>query len=321
MDLIPLEEQKAPMAPVKTPAVNPAAVYVASLASEAGRRTMAQALRVVASLASDGHLGADGFPWAGLRFQHAQAIRARLLEMYAPATVNKTLSALRGTLRAAWRLGQMTAEDYQAAADVRGARGETIPAGRELSPGELAAVMATCANDPTPAGARDAALVAVLYAGGLRRAEAVALDRGDYDAATGALRVLGKGHKERLCWLGQGAAQALGDWLALRGDASGPLFWPVNRGGHLIRRRLSPGAIYRRLQKRAAQAGAGRFSPHDLRRTFVSDLLDAGADIATVQKMAGHANVTTTARYDRRPEQAKQKAAGLLHLPYRRRGL
>ena len=75
-------------------------------------------------------------------------------------------------------------------------------------------------------------------------------------------------------------------------------------------------ALYKMLQARAVEAGSQKLSPHDLRRTFVSDLLDASADIATVREMAGHENVNTTARYDRRPEATKRKAAELLHVPY-----
>jgi len=301
---------------------NPAAVYLAHLAPGMGRRAMRDALSIMAGMLTGGEADALTCEWAALRFQHTAALRSRLAERYAPATVNRLLSALRGVLKAAWQLGLMTAEDCQRAGNVGRVRGETIPAGRELTSGEIAALMGACENDHTPAGARDATLIALLYACGLRRAEVVDLNMTDYDRATGRLVVRGKGQKKRIAWLSNGVLDAMTDWLTVRGSDPGPIFWPTRKNGTLAGNALtSTQTVYRALRKRAHEAGVRDFSPHDLRRTFVSDLLDAGADIATVAKMAGHANVQTTARYDRRTEEAKRRAAGLLHVPYRGRGL
>ena len=112
----------------------------------------------------------------------------------------------------------------------------------------------------------------------------------------------------------------LGDWLAVRGAAPGGLFVPINKGGKLAGHRMTSRAVYTVLEKRRKEAGVVKLSPHDFRRTFVGDLLDAGVDLSTVQRLAGHADPSTTARYDRRGEAAKRKAVEVLHFPAVRRG-
>ena len=97
-----------------------------------------------------------------------------------------------------WQLGLVSAEDYHRAADVGSVKGETLPAGRSIASGELQALMDACSSDPGPGGARDAAIIALLYSCGLRRAELVALDIEDYDVEEGTLTVRGKRNKERL---------------------------------------------------------------------------------------------------------------------------
>lgn len=295
---------------------NPAAVYLASLAPS-GRRTMAARLAVAAELMGGDAHTAD---WSALRFEHVTALRSKLSEMgRAPASINATLSALRGVARAAWQLSKMSADDYRLIADVKNVRGSRLPAGRALTPGEIGALLDTCAGDETPAGARDAAVIALLYGAGLRRSEAADLDLAQYNAATGELKVLGKGDKERLVPLEAGVIAALNDWLSVRGSEPGPLLCPVRKGGRVELRGMSSQAIYDALLKRAEAARLPSLSPHDLRRTFASDLLDVSGDVSAVQKLLGHANVQTTMRYDRRGEVAKRKAINLLHLPYRPR--
>lgn len=309
----------------ETPAAlsqNPAAVYLAGLRSERSRYTMRGALDRIADLLASGATAAT-FPWSQVRFPHVVALSAALQqEGLSYSTVNKYLSAVRRVMKEAWRLGQIDAETYQKIADVENVEGETELAGRSIASGELHALMGACMADQTAAGVRDAAMIAILYSTGVRRAELVGLDLADYDPETGTTIVHGKRNKDRKVYVVNGAAEALADWLTIRGEDPGALFWAIRKGGHVQRgQRLTTQAVYHVLGKRAKEAGVKELTPHDLRRTFVGDLLDAGADIATVQRLAGHASVQTTARYDRRPEEVKRKAAALLHVPYRRRTL
>jgi site-specific recombinase XerC len=301
----------AKVLPPAAPDQDPVAVYLAGLGSPKSRRTMRAALDTVAT-----ELGAPSaydIPWSALRYPHVAALRARLAERRAPATVNKVLSALRGVAREAMRLGQLEAAEYTKITDVEGLRGSRLPAGRHVDMPELVLLFAACAKD-TPAGARDAALLAVLRVAGLRRAELAALDLEALDRAVWMLRVLGKGNKERRAYVVQ-AKPELEAWIAVRGEDAGPLFCAVNKAGRPTGARMGESSIAYVLGRVAARAGVDDVSPHDMRRTFVGDLLDAGADIAVVQRLAGHAQVTTTQRYDRRGERAAAKAAALIGVP------
>ena len=311
-DLVPRDD--APDAPPR--AVDPVALYLATLAPSS-RDTYQHRLRTIARLVG---MAPHEVPWGQLRHEHVTAIRARLMESdLSPATANLTLSALRGVARAAWRLGLMSAEDLARIRDVPRVGGSRLPAGRSATGGELAALLAACGRDPEPLGARDGALLAVLYGGGLRRAEIAALTVDGWDAERRELRVIGKGDKERIVPVPPGAAAAVEDWLAVRGRAPGRLFHRILKGGRIVATGITTQAVYDVLLRRAAEAGVDDLSPHDLRRTYVGDLLDAGADLSTVQQLAGHADVSTTARYDRRGGAARRAAANLLHVPYARR--
>ena len=297
---------------------NPAAVYLAGL-SAGSRRTMHQALDVLAGILT-GQADALALPWGQVRYPHVAAVRSRLAATYAPATACRMLCALRGALREAWRLEQIPEADYRRAIDVKGVRGETLPAGRALTIGEIDAMLEACSGDPSALGLRDGAMIAVLYACGLRRAEIVFLDLADYDATAATLKIRrAKGNKDRSVPVAAGAASALADWLQFRGDWPGPLFALIGRAGQLKAERLSTQAVYNLLRKRSKQAGIPSLSPHDMRRSLITHLLDGGADLLVVSRIAGHASVVTTARYDRRGEESKRKALELIHVPYRAR--
>ena len=160
--------------------------------------------------------------------------------------------------------------------------------------------------------ARGRAVLEVLYSAGLRVVELTGLNLADVDLSRGTLRVRGTGRKERLAFLGAPARSAVERWLALR------QLRPKLRGGDAIfvnlrGTRLSVRGVQRIVEKELARAGlAGRGSPHTLRHSFATHLLDAGADLRSVQEMLGHKDLATTQIYthvtSRRIREAYDKA-------------
>ncbi len=294
--------------------LHPAEVYLRSL-SEGSRRTMREALNKIAGLLTDNACDAIGLDWSKLRYQHTSAIRSMLMEKYSPAMANKMIAALRRTLKEAWRLELMNREDYARAVDIPSVRGKSLLKGRALNDKEISILWEHCLKDNSNLGARDSALLGVLTVG-LRRSEIANLDLENFRSRSRSLIILEtKGDTERIVYLPSYGITVIKDWLLVRGKEPGPLFYPLTKGHRIMYRRMSDQGILRALQRRGESAGVHGFTPHDFRRTFIGNLLDAGADIVTVSKLAGHASPNTTSKYDRRGEDAKKRAIDLLKVP------
>lgn len=166
------------------------------------------------------------------------------------------------------------------------------------------------AGDAGPAGLRDRAALELLYGAGLRISEAVGIDVDDLDVDERLVRVRGKGDRERIVPYGEPAARAVEAWL-VRGRSTLPLRTPallVNLRGT----RLSRQSLWTTVRRVAARAGlTGRVTPHTLRHSFATHLLDGGADVREVQELLGHASVTTTQIYT-------LVSRGAMHEVYRR---
>jgi integrase len=317
----PMTANALAIAADRTPASrNPALVYISHFLSDRSKRTMKDALRGILLLITDlppDELPLDAetaFAWYELRYQHVQAIRFKLMNKYAPATVNRHLSALRGVLKECWRLGYMDVETYQRASDIQNIKYEVLPAGRDLPTKEMSQLIMGCYEDGNK-GIRDLAIMALLYTSGMRRAELTQLDLASYDAESGTITVHGKGNKQRTVYAANRTKEVLDDWIQLRGDAAGALFTSIHKGGKVSNRRLPDSAIYAMIDRRATAAGLRKLRPHDFRRSFVSNMLDSGVDAVTITKLTGHASVDLLRRYDRRTERAKLDAVRKLDLP------
>ena len=291
---------------------NPALNYLTSLAPS-GRRSQAWALAEVARAWKRHPVRcAWRLAWQRITVSDITRVRQVLAAKFSPVTCNRALTALRRVLRECWRAGQLSREEMERLADFRGIRGTTLP-GRAARPQEVEGLLAACERDLSPAGARDGAIVALCFAAGLRRAEAVALEVDDL-LAEGEVAVAGKGGVLAIATLGAGAAW-VERWLAVRGTAPGPLLVHVRASGKMVLQGLCGAAVGAVITKRARQAGV-RLTAHALRRGFATELLRHGHDHLLVARALRHRDMRSVQRYDGRSDLERALAVrGSITLP------
>lgn len=310
--------------------------YLSSLDGRTSRATMEACLRVVvATLRS--RMRIEEYPWEEITPDRFEGIRARLLSDKRPglgatgewvqlpalgvASVNKHMSAVRRVLWRCRRSGLLTADEYQCIEDIEQLKLNRLPAGREVPSEERARLLKAC-DTSTIYGIRTAAILSVLYGCGLRRDEVASVTMDRYDGKS--FRIVGKGNKEREVPVSRSVRRALDRWLSRRGKGPGPIFLAMtprhtvygSREG--TRTRGIGGAAIWKVLAAIVQIVEleAKCTPHDFRRTFIGDMLDAGVDLVTVQKIVGHARPETTMRYDRRPARTMRAAVEKLKIPF-----
>jgi site-specific recombinase XerD len=287
---------------------DPVSLYLEGLAAT-GRRSVKSLLNSAAVIVGFAGL-LEEMPWNLIEYQHLALIRNTLKQEGKSAnTINLALAAVRGVMKACFHLKLITADQMLLFKGVTAVRSQRLPSGRSLNNRELSKLHRSCRQDKTLIGKRDYAVIALLLATGLRRSEVIALTIDDYNTRTGVLNIqAGKGDKQRTAYLNTESRQVIRPWLSERGKQPGCLFNPVTKTGVIISKALSSQSIYDIIKQRSEQAKIDRVRPHDLRRTFVTQLLDAGVDINTARQLVGHTDLQTTARYDCRDQKSQQRA-------------
>jgi site-specific recombinase XerD len=303
---------------------NPYYAYTEALDSPLSQRKMRQCLDQVACLIIPGlEYGPDNsrigarFPWEQLRQQHTAKIRSAIAAQgWSPSYANCCLVALRKVLEAAWELELMDGEDYQRARKkLTSIKGYRVPAGRNIRHDEILRMLEVCRGEDSLLGMRDTALILMLWSTGAREAEAAGMLIENYDASERSQKVLGKRNKERFVYVHENAAPEVERWMAALGARSGPVFRPIDKWGRVAGKPLSPESVYYIINRRRTQAGLPPLTPHDFRRTFTGDVLDAGAHLPQAQQLNGHDSVHTTAKYVRHNARELRAAVDRIPIP------
>ncbi|WP_417546428.1 site-specific integrase [Marinobacter sp.] len=289
---------------------------MAPSSAETIRYALRQAIEGLGMNAIDVEL--ETFPWNQLTATHLSQLIALWRKDREPATIRLYVYAVRGVIRQCFISQLMPADQYQLVKEVKLPRGANKRGrGRSVEDEEQDAILRNCLDEDSTAGIRDAAIFALFFASGMRRAELAGLDDGDIDYARAEARVRAKGNNVLVKHIQAWAIPYLQDWRAVRKDSgftSGPVFTRIVKGGRLTGNRLTGRGILGIMEVRCNKAGLDQVvRPHDGRRTMGTAMLKEHGELVA-QKVLGHAQLDTTRIYDMRSDdEIKQhfsKAAG-----------
>lgn len=299
----------------RNPTASVVDIYLESLAPSS-RRNLRHALATVAQAFAGKAVDPGHFNWGEMTTTQLLGTRERLRSKYKPATLNKMFSAVRGVIRTAVQISQASPEALRQIEAIPWLPVGRLPESKPVTAAQVRRLFSTCANDPTPKGARDAALLAIFLSSGLRRAEAASLVVEDYDPSTGRLTIRASlPERRRAVGLDPNARRTVEDWLAVRGSAAGPLIVGVNKSGRIGSRALTAQAIYDIIRRRASEARLPYITSRLLRRSYVLGLIASGLSLDEVQERVGHASWVTTASYAQLAKEQKKRGYRPLSLP------
>ncbi len=289
---------------------NPAELYIQTLDSPVSVKNVTYALNHI-SLMLSGKQCLFSFDWSSLTYQKIIQLKSEYLKKnLSPNSINTYLALIKGVCRESWKTGMITTESYMLIKDIKRVKSVKLCSGRSLGHEEIRKMVTHYQKLKTPIGYRNAAIFALTYGAGLRVAELCDLTLDNYNGKE--LALTGKGNKEAIIPIPSFIRTILDSWLThLKKDAH-YIFVRIARYGVIHTDNISPKSVRHVCNVARDTLEMTHFSPHDLRRSFATNLIEIGIDLFTVQNLMRHTSMETTRRYDMRGEKVKAEAVELL---------
>lgn len=275
--------------------------------SVGSKPTVAKSLKRIVNILEPSNNIYD-FKWQNLQFDDIHLIKETLNNSnISYQTANLSITFLRGILEECNRFNLITENKKKRLSNINNIKGYRVETGTFINKEIYQNLINNCESDINKVfGFRDSLIISLLYTTGIRRSEAVNIKISDIQ--NDKILITGKGNKQRFVFLTPQLVNKINLWLNYRGNNNGFLFSHINN----TNKNITANYLFKILEKRIKQLGIDNLSPHDFRRTFITNLLNSGVDVITVSQLAGHSSVNTTVRYDKRPEEFKKSAINKL---------